>query len=503
MRPLTLLFLAAIADPLGAQQASPYIPLHHWAMPYIEQLIATGVISDPTPLTRPIRQADLVRALEAADTLAVGDAAYVTVRRLLLTFRPQVRGPMYRVDGDVGIAAATYVLRDPLEQGRGVPVRPYGPSRLFGSAGLALQLQFGPGIAVTHPYYDNRLRFDPDWYDTRGNGLRTAEAYLDGQWRYAELFFGILDKNWGPSGIPGLLLSDNPYNFDHLGIAVGPPRVQLQAIATELDAGTDSTGAPVNRYMMQHRLYVHPPGRWTFSAWEGTVWEGVGRQPEPWYLNVLNVAYLVRGYRRTGNVKSFFGTDVERRGAVTLFGQFLLGDIHVQRGTPDELKPVSYGFTAGAKGGLNATAWMLFYTQVANFTYREFDTLRVPLFHSLGTGRNFDDYDQATAKLGILTRPGLLLEPEVTVLRQGEGDPRLTYPPIAAWPTTPVIFQGVVERTIRLALGGNWQRAGVGIVANGGVHLVHNAGHVTGARATHFVGSVGLTFRLRSEASVP
>ncbi|PYP69166.1 MAG: hypothetical protein DMD41_17270, partial [Gemmatimonadetes bacterium] len=163
MRPLTLLFLAAIADPLGAQQASPYIPLHHWAMPYIEQLIATGVISDPTPLTRPIRQADLVRALEAADTLAVGDAAYVTVRRLLLTFRPQVRGPMYRVDGDVGIAAATYVLRDPLEQGRGVPVRPYGPSRLFGSAGLALQLQFGPGIAVTHPYYDNRLRFDPDW----------------------------------------------------------------------------------------------------------------------------------------------------------------------------------------------------------------------------------------------------------------------------------------------------------------------------------------------------
>lgn len=506
MRALPLFFLLSLATtPVWAQEASPYVPLEHWAMPYVEHLIATGVIADPTPLTRPLRQADLVRALEAVDTLAVYEAAYGMVRRLLAEFRPGVRGPKYRLDADLGVAAATYSERDPLELGRGVPVRAYGPNRAFASAGAALTLQFGPGIAVTHPYEDTRLRFDPDWYDARGNGLRTAEAYLDGQWRYAEVFFGILDRNWGPSGIQGLLLSSNPYNFDHFAIAVGPQRVQLQAIATELDPGTDSTGAPVNRYMMQHRLYVHPRGRWTVAAWEGTVWDGVGVQAEPWYLNVLNVAYLVRGYRGTGDVKSFFGTDIERHGGVTLFGQFLLGDIHIYRGTTQELKPASYGLTVGAKGGAahGAASWTLFYTQVANFTYREVDLLRVPLFHSLGTGRNFDDYDQATAKLGILTSAGVLLEPEVTLLRQGEGDPRLTYPPIAAYPTTPVIFQGIVERTIRLALGGSLERRGWGVVANGGVHLVHNAGHVTGATATHFVGSLGLTVRLHTESSLP
>jgi hypothetical protein len=42
-----------------------------------------------------------------------------------------------------------------------------------------------------------------------------------------------------------------------------------------------------------------------------------------------------------------------------------------------------------------------------------------------------------------------------------------------------------------------------GVVANGGVHLVNNDGHVTGAPATHFVGSVGLTFRLDAEWSDP
>jgi hypothetical protein len=501
MRALVLLVL--VAAPLGAQQASPYVPMQHWAMPYVEQLIASGVLSDPTPLTRPLRQADLVQALEAIDTFTVNDASFATVRLLLHEFRPQVQGPRYRADVDAGIAAATYVLRDPLEQGRGVPVRPYGPNRLFGNASLALQLQFGHGVAVTHPSFDNRLRFDPDWYDARGNGLRVTEAYLAGQWHSAEVFFGVLDRNWGPSGVQGLLLSSNPYNLDHFAIAVGPPTVQLQAIATELDPGTDSTGAPVNRYMVQHRLYVHPRGRWTFAAWEGTVWQGVGRQLDPWYLNVLNVAYLVRTYRGNSDVKSFFGADVERHGAVTLFGQFLLGDIQVQRGTPAELKPAGYGFTAGAKGAFAGTAWTLFYTQVANFTYREADLLRVPLFHSLGTGRNFNDYDQATAKLGIIARPGLLLEPEITVLRQGEGDPRLIYPPILTWASNPVIFQGVVSRTVRLALGGSWQRARVGLVANGGVHFVHNEGHVTGASATHFVGSVGLTFRTHTEGSTP
>ncbi len=501
VRPLLLLLCAAA--PLAAQEASPYVPLEHWSMPYVEHLIASGVLRDPTPLTRPIRRADLVRALEAVDTLVVSDAVYATVRRLLRAFRPAARGPSYRLAGDLGLAAATYNVRDPLELGRGVPARPYGPSRLYGNVGAEAQLQFGPGIAVTHLYEDTRLRTDPEWYDGRRNGVRAAEAYVNGQWRYAEVFFGVLDRNWGPSGVPGLLLSSNPYDLDHLAVTLGPPSVHLQAIVTELDPLTDSTGATVNRFMMQHRLYVRPKGRWTIALWEGSVWSGVGRQAEPWYLNIVNVGYLVQGYAGTGNVNTFTGVDMERRGATTLFGQFMLDDIQYQRQVASDLKPTSYGLTVGAKGGLHWTAWSAFYTRVANLTYRNEDDFQVPLFHGLPTGRNFADYDQATVKLGILTRSGALVEPELTVLRQGEGDPRLPHPLVPDYPATATIFQGVVERTIRLALGGNWQRASWGVVANGGVHFVHNAGHVTGTSATHFVGSVGLTYRFHTDHTVP
>src|SRR2546427_8657930 len=56
------------------------------------------------------------------------------------------------------------------------------------------------------------------------------------------------------------------------------------------------------------------------------------------------------------------------------------------------------------------------------------------------------DYDQATAKLSLLVRPTLLVEPEVTVLRQGEGDPRLPHPLVPQYPTTAVLLRSEERR---------------------------------------------------------
>jgi len=499
-----LLFATSFgAAPLAAQTASPYVPLHHWATPYVEYLISGGVIADPTPLTRPLKQADLVRALEAADTIRLGDAAKATVRRLLREFRPQVQGARYRVDLGAGLAAASYTMRDPLELGRGVPPR-QAVRRGFASGSAELLLAFGPVVAVSHPTVDTRLQYDPDWFASGNNATRFEEGYVSGQWRYAEVFFGILDRNWGPSPVQGLLLSDDPYSLDHLALTLGTAHVQLQTFAGQLDTRFDSMGAPVNRYMTQHRLWIRPRGRWTVAVWEGSVISGVGRQLEPWYLNLATIGFFRQTESGT-NANNFLGLDVQRRGATTLMAQFMLDDIQVSRKTALDLKPTSYAFTVGAKGSLRsrAVAWTLFYTQVANLTYRNEDNLQVPLYHGLGTGRNFDDYDQATATASWLARPGLLLEPEVTVLRQGEGDPRLPHPLVPDYPATATLFQGVVERTVRLALNADWQYRRLSVTAGGGVHLVHNAGHVTGTSDTRWVGSIGLSYRLAWEHALP
>jgi hypothetical protein len=499
---LWLVLTSVGARPLVAQTASPYVPLHHWAMPYVEHLISTGAIVDPTPLTRPIRQSDLLRALEAADTSGPGGAARATVRRLLEEFRPHVTGSHYRVALGAGLAAASYTVRDPLEMDRGVPPR-QAMRRGFASGSGEVLLAFGPFVAVTDPTVDTRLQYDPDWRAIENTATRWEEGYVAGQWRYGEAFFGILDRNWGPSGVQGVLLSDDPYSMDHLSLSIGTERVRLSTIATQLDP--IDTGAVVNRYQIHHRLWIKPGGprgRWTVALWEASVLSGVGRSLEPWYLNVATLSFLRQG--RGPNANSFAGFDVERRARSTLFGQVMLDDVQLSRQTATDRKPASYAFTVGAKGRLaRALAWTVFYTQVANLTYRNEDDQQVPLYHSLGTGRNFSDYDQATVKASWLTRPGLLLEPEVTVLRQGEGDPRLPHPLPPAYPTTATLFEGVVQRVVRLAVGGSWQYHGFSVTGSGGLHLIHNVGHVAGANDTRWLGSLGVTYRLAWERALP
>ncbi|PYP45097.1 MAG: hypothetical protein DMD50_12430, partial [Gemmatimonadetes bacterium] len=221
---LLLVATSFSATPLDAQTASPYVPLHHWATPYVEYLISSGVIADPTPLTRPLKQADVVLALEAADTTHLGSAFKATVRRLLAELRPRVRGARYRVELGAGLAAASYTVRDPLELGRGVPPR-QAVRRGFASGTGQVQLAFGPFVGVSHPTVDTRLQYDPDWTASADNATRWEEGYVSGQWRHGEAFFGILDRNWGPSGIQGVLLSDDPYSMDHLYLSIGTERV--------------------------------------------------------------------------------------------------------------------------------------------------------------------------------------------------------------------------------------------------------------------------------------
>jgi hypothetical protein len=140
--------------------------------------------------------------------------------------------------------------------------------RGFASGGLDLTLGFGPIVAVTNAMFDTRLKYDPDWYGKKDRVVagRTATSYLSVQGSWAELFFGRLDRNWGPSVVPGLMLSPNPYGLDHFGLSLGTTGVQLQGNVAQLDTRFDTSGAPVRRYIVQHRLWLRPPGRWTVAG---------------------------------------------------------------------------------------------------------------------------------------------------------------------------------------------------------------------------------------------
>jgi hypothetical protein len=479
------------------QDASPHVPLSHWAMPYVEHWIARGVVRDPAPLTRPVTRHQLLAALAAVDTARLGAGD----RRLLAAMRSDLsdreRGPAVRLAGHAGVAVASHSRRDAL--------RPAGPAMATAAGGAALELRLGHVTAVTHPYFDTRLRRDPDYRGKKDRAIagRNAEAYVSAQWHFGELFFGTQDRNWGPTALDGLLLSAAPYAYDHFALALGTSAVRLEGVIAQLDDLPDTAGVLHHRYYVAHRLLVRPRGRTSIALWEGTLVAGPERTLEPWYANIVNLGLLAQ-YDQASSANNQLGIDVETHlGPLGVFGSVLIDDIQVDRGGAGDDEPTSYGLTLGARGGVGPLAVTGFYTRVSNLTYRTPQRTETIMRSGVGLARNYSDYDQVTVRASLLMAPGLLLTPEATILRQGEGDFRLPYPATADYATTPTFLAGVVERTVRLALGARGDGQRVGVRADAGVHFVDNAGHITGATDTRFVGSIALEYRFTWSRPLP
>src|SRR5213595_3336035 len=238
---LTLLLLPAGA---AAQEASPYLPLSHWSTPFIEHLIASGRMADPSPLSRPFKVDQVVRALEAVDSNLVTGAEWAVVKQIRSDLVRHMRGPSSRIDIQAASAASSHARRDPLREA--------GPGHATFSGGAALTLYLGPAVFVSHPYFDTRLKWDPDYFGKKDRVIagRAAEAYVSAQWRYGELFFGSVDRNWGPRFVQGLLVSPSPYSYDQFGVRLGTEGVYVEGLITQLDDIADTTGTLAHRYFI-------------------------------------------------------------------------------------------------------------------------------------------------------------------------------------------------------------------------------------------------------------
>ena len=492
--------LAALAaSSASAQQASPYVSLEDWwVTPYVEHLIRAGVILDPDPLTRPLRRGDVLAALLKADTMRASVGVRTTVRTLVAHLAPRGSSPVYRADLHAGVAVSTQARRDPL--------RAAGPSVNSYSAGLALSAAFGPFVLSTHPYYDRRLRFDPDYrgrQDLRVTG-KVTDAYLGVQGRYAELTFGTVSRNWGPPGIDGVLVSSNPYAYDNLFARLGTPVVRIETMIAPLDDYVSPQGVRLRRWWAVHR-FVGRPFRWLVgSLGEAALWQSMEPGPALWWLNPLKLASFTRDEESLPDSVNL-ALEADLRAAlphgVVVHGTLLVDDFDL---SSNKLAPNRLGATLSADVpiGTGATA-RAYYTFISSLTYRTYEPALTIMRDSVGLGRNFSDYSQMTVTVSTMPWPMLIVTPEVTLLRQGQGDFRQPFPPLPAT-NVPFLFTGVVERTLRLAAGVRAQFIrSVDLDANFGWHFIANHAHVTGATATQFVGGIGLTYRLGAQPRVP
>lgn len=494
--PIRVAFVAAalagvFAPTRVGAQASPYISLDDPHLPLLEHLIARGDVEDPTPMVRPFRRSDAARVLAAADT-SEGDPGSALIRRLRQAF-DDPSGNVWLLEGRAGVQAYTHARRELLHPAGPDGVRPY--------ADVGASAAFGNVVLVTRPVVEPRLVNDPDWMGRRELKLagRIADAYISAQFRYVNLFYGQLDRNWGPVGLPGIPLSNYGYERQGLAIDVGTGNIRLSALATDLRDQPDSLGQTVHRYYFVHRLHARLSRRFSLAPWEGVIISGPDRNFESRYRNPLSFSYLANtiGLGDRGNV--LLGLDIRWQafGRTILQAQLALDDFWYDDRQRNRDR---WALTLGAEGPLGSSAaWHALYTQVSSLALRTFVPADNFTDAGVGIGRNFSDQDQLIFRVTLPLQDRWLLSPELTLLRQGEGQINDPYPAPDANGvlSTPALFIGVVERTYRAGVGLSGRSGPVDLAANAGFHHVVNSGHQEGHTVDRFEGRIQATIGLR------
>ena len=499
----SLAALASEARPLAAQaESNAYLPVASWTTPYVEHLIRAGVLRGLDPLTRPLRRADVARAVAAVDTAAVPASVRETLRLLRQYLEERGDTVRWRVEANLAALGASDASR--------WTVRPAPDSTrgLFVDGGLDAALEFPHVALVTRPYFDTRLIRDPQFKGKKGPtdiSGDVAEAYVLGSWKYLDVFFGVEPRNWGPPEVEGLLLSTSPYPYDHLLVRVGPRRFRLEMLATQLDnLPIWDTTLVAKRFLSAHRLVITASDRLAFSLSESALYAddgGPSRSFEPWFLNPMNL-WVLTNFNYVPSVNNLWAGDLSYalRDGTRLAVQVYTDDFQVNNHGGSGSKPGEWGYTFSATGGLarGAASWSAFYTRVDNLDYRTVLNQEQYTIRGVGLARDHDDYDQWTARATVAPAPRALVTGEITYLRQGQGDIRTRVPVDPTWPTVQGFLTGTVERTLRLAVQANWVPVdGVVLSADVARHFIRNAAHVSGVSHARWVWRVRAEVRRR------
>lgn len=480
---LTVVSLAK--SPLSAAQDGGirYVPIDAWLMPHVEYLQRAGLLPSIDPLTRPIQRGVLVRALEAIDQAGLSEPVSATVGLLLDELREHHGSVRWTLEPEAGVLGASDASRWTL--------RPSADSTgVYLQGRLTAALETDHFALVTSPYVDNRLKHDP-WYRGKKDRFvagRANPAYaLLSLWP-ADAFFGVADRNWGPAGVDGLLLSPVSYAREHLFLRLGPPRLRIEVLAQQLDTIAPAAGPAPDRWLVAHRLVLLPSDRLAISFDESVLFASRGL---PWrYLNPLALALLTQ-YEQPGDANAMLGASVSWRAARTLrlSSQIMIDDIQIDDDVATDNEPPGYAFSVAASGAaMSSATWSAGYTRVTNLAYR---TVRIEEQYTasgVGLARNHSDYDQLQASFEVMPRRGLLAGLQLTLIRQGEGDLRLPYPPVAAYDDSLTFLTGTVERSLHIGANAIWTPSRtVSLSAYAGLIRITNAGHVAGADDSRFV----------------
>ncbi|MGQ0639640.1 MAG: hypothetical protein ACT4P6_02555 [Gemmatimonadaceae bacterium] len=495
-RVATILLMGSLmrtAPGLNAQGSS-YLALDDSRLRFLEHLIARGDVPDPSPHVRPLLERDVLIALRsvASDTIS---AAGKMARELLRGWElPLSDNGWWRAGGDVGAQVYSQPRRDLLQPEGTADVQPY--------AGALLAAGQGPLVGVVRPAYEARLRDDPDYARVGIGGpwkdqARLVEAYIAGQWRWLGVHSGQVQRNWGPSALVGIPISDYAYPRADIGLSIGNRTLRYQMLRTPLYGGESTPG---RRWFTAARLDWQVFKGLDVSLWETSILvRPRTKKIDRAIVNPFFIVTFADWFSIRGRHNAIVGGDATWRPTRGLMfqGQIAIDDMSNYGANP---YPDRYGFSLLAAGAVGSgTSWRASYAMNSSLAYTSPDPTLSFTQAGIGIGRNFIDNDLFGLSLTMPLNSRWLIQPEAQLLRQGEGTLQRVWPDSGM--AVPLLWSGIRRDTWQLgvsAVGHTSGRAGnVQLSAHAGYQLSNNAFHVPGKSETRFVGRLQVTYGWR------
>lgn len=249
------------------------------------------------------------------------------------------------------------------------------------------------------PFYPGDLSVSEDWLYGRVN-----DAYMDITINKFNFFIGRMDKNWGMINTPGLILSNNPYTYDHINFNYKNDYFRFSLFFARLEDddtgrifhGRDSTYIDyenIKSYISGHRLDINFNNKFQIALTEMAIYGGENRPFELSYANPMTFYYGVQRNQRK-EMSGLWSLDLfyKIHKNISLYSQFLIDDIIINnnpgiddRGRYPDRFAMILSFRTGdlLLSGLNTD---LSYVRVWNDTYQSRKTWESYQYEGLGLG---------------------------------------------------------------------------------------------------------------------
>ena len=482
-----LLALTLVGVPLPQSQivgqASRYAVERDWFTDAFEDLIRLGTVRDPDPMTRPLSLLTIQRTLGEVSREDLSPSVSELVDRLELALEERMGGSL-TFDGGLGAGASSYSLREPLREQDSTYSSP--------TVDVAATAHIGRIVATSNLSIDQRYRSDPDYGGRRDSPIpgRWRNSYIRVGFDDGEAVFGAVARNWGHPRIAGFVISDEPYDYDHLYIRFDNGMVSIEALGAQLDdLGRPDDGPVTNRFYSAHRLMLRPSPSLRLSFTQATLWAGVGRSIEPWFLNPLKLSSSTADDELTEDQNTLYSVESWSRlpWGWTVTAGIFVDDLASFFGT--SFAPDRGGLKIVVDVPLGRTALQVHATAVSSLTYRSPSGPAETVTRlGVGLGRNHADYYEVAASLLSLPTSSVRIEPGIALLRQGEGRINSDFPPNLG-AGQPTIFIGTIATTLRVGTDFRLRFLDDQFSVHGdiGLHLVDNAEHSLGVSESDFV----------------